>query len=127
MKKEISTDAAPLPIGAYSQAMEAGGWVFVSGQIGLNLEGELHVEAMAQVRQAFSNLLAVAQAAGLGLDHVVKLTIYLMDMGHFSLVNEEITQRFHPPFPARSVVQAAGLPRGALVEVEAILCRDPGP
>ena len=119
----ISTPNAPAAIGPYSQAVKTGLVVFLSGQIGLDpLTKELVGQDFAvQVRQAFRNLDAVARAAGGSLADAVKLTLFLTDLSKFSQVNEIMTEWVPPPFPARSTVGVASLPRGAQFEVEAIL------
>lgn len=124
-KHAIETPAAPRAIGAYSQAVRAGDTVYLSGQIPLSPATMELVspEIGAQVHQVFANLQAVAAADGMTLDHAVKLTVYLTDLAHFPVVNEVMTGIFTPPFPARATVQVAALPRGALVEVDAILVR----
>jgi reactive intermediate/imine deaminase len=119
----ISTEAAPAAIGAYSQAVSALGAVYCSGQIALDPQSGELVDggAAAEIRQVFKNLAAVAQAAGGSLADAVKLTVYLTDLGHFALVNEVMGEFFEAPFPARAAIGVAALPRGAAVEVDAIL------
>jgi len=119
----ISTPNAPAAIGPYSQAVKTGLVVFLSGQIGLDpvtkdLAGE---DFATQVRQAFRNLDAVARASGGSLADAVKLTLFLTDLSKFSQVNEIMTEWVPSPYPARSTVGVASLPRGALFEVEAVL------
>lgn len=124
MNKEIiSTSKAPAAIGPYSQAVKTGLVVFLSGQIGLDpATGELVGEDFeAQVRQAFKNLAAVAEAAGGTLAHAVKFTLFLTDLSRFAKVNEIMAEVVPQPYPARSTVGVASLPRGAQFEVEAIL------
>jgi 2-iminobutanoate/2-iminopropanoate deaminase len=124
MNKEIiSTSKAPAAIGPYSQAVKTGLVVFLSGQIGLDpATGELVGEDFeAQVRQAFRNLAAVAEAAGGTLAHAVKFTLFLTDLSRFAKVNEIMAEVVPQPYPARSTVGVASLPRGAQFEVEAIL------
>ena len=124
MNREIvSTPAAPGAIGPYSQAVKTGLVVFLSGQIGLDpATGQLvSADFAAQVRQAFHNLEAVAQAAGGTLASAVKFTLFMTDLTRFALVNEIMAGLLHPPFPARSTIGVASLPRGAQFEVEAIL------
>ena len=124
-KTTISTPNAPAAIGPYSQAVRSGGTVYLSGQIPLDpASGQLVDGFEAQVRRAFDNLQAVAQAAGGSLDHVVRLTLYLIDIGQFAVVNEIMQQYFRAPFPARSTVGVASLPRGAQFEVDAIMVVD---
>ena len=121
-KKAIHTDAAPAAIGPYSQAIRAGDTVYLSGQVGLDpATGNLHEGTEAQTRQVFANLKAVAEAAGGSLDGVVKLTVLLADLADFVKMNEIMTAYFKPPYPARATYQVAGLPRGARIEVEAVL------
>ena len=122
-REVIRTDEAPAAIGTYSQAIRAGGLVFASGQIGLDpAGGELVSGGIdAETRQVFSNLRAVAEAAGAGLADAAKLTVYLTDLGDYARVNELMHEFFEEPFPARAAVGVAALPRGARVEVEAIL------
>ncbi|MGD9602758.1 MAG: Rid family detoxifying hydrolase [Gammaproteobacteria bacterium] len=122
-KHAIETPAAPAAIGAYSQAVKAGNLVFLSGQIPLvpgtsEFAGD---DIRTQVTQVFDNLQAVASAAGGTLDQAVRLTVYLTDLAHFPVVNEVMSQVFAAPYPARATVQVSALPRGALVEVDAIL------
>jgi len=124
MNKEIvSTPKAPSAIGPYSQAVKTGLVVFTSGQIGLDpATSELVSQDFeAQVRQSFSNLAAVAQAAGGSLANAVKFTLFLTDLSKFAKVNEIMTEMVTRPYPARSTVGVASLPKGAQFEVEAIL------
>jgi reactive intermediate/imine deaminase len=121
-KQAIHTDAAPAAIGPYSQAIRAGGTVYLSGQIGLDpATGNLREGTDAQARQAFENLRAVAKAAGGSLDDIAKVTLLLADMADFARVNEIMAGFFAKPYPARATYQVAALPRGARVEVEAVL------
>ena len=119
----ISTDTAPQAIGAYSQAIHAGNTVYLSGQIPLDPVSMTLVstDIEPQIEQVFRNLAAVAAAAGGSLDDAVKLTVYLVDLGHFPQVNEAMTRLFKAPYPARATVQISALPKGALVEVDAVL------
>ena len=123
MKHIINTDKAPKPIGPYSQAVKTGLVVFTSGQIGLDPKtGELVGQDFeAQVRQSFANLTAVADAAGGSLANAVKFTLFLTDLSKFAKVNEIMTEVVGTPYPARSTVGVASLPKGAQFEVEAIL------
>jgi reactive intermediate/imine deaminase len=122
MKTAIQTADAPAAIGAYSQAIRAGDTVYLSGQIGLDPKTMQLVEGIdAQIQRVFANLAAVAKAAGLGLEHTVRMTVYLTDLAHFAKVNEIMAQHVGQPFPARAAVGVASLPRGALVEIDAIL------
>ncbi len=121
-KQIIHTDAAPKAIGPYSQAVRSGNTVYFAGQIGLDpATMELVPGIEAQTRRVFENLKAVAQAAGGGLRDVVRLTIYLTDLGNFARVNEIMASYFIAPYPTRATVGVAGLPRGALVEMDAIM------
>lgn len=118
----IHTDAAPKAIGTYSQAVRCGATVYLAGQIGLDPQTmELAVGAGPQVRRVFENLRAVARAAGGDLKDIVKLTVYLTDLGNFALVNEIMAAYFSPPYPARAAIGVASLPRGALVEMDAVM------
>ena len=120
--KPISTSDAPAAIGPYSQAVRAGDTVYLSGQIPLDPKTMQIVEGFeAQVKQVFDNLEAVCRAAGGGFGHVVRLTIFLTDLGKFSTVNDMMAARFQQPFPARVTIGVASLPRGAQVEIDAIL------
>lgn len=122
MKTAIQTSAAPAAIGTYSQAVRAGDTVYLSGQIGFDPATMQLAEGIeAQTHRVFSNLAAIAQAAGLGLGHAVRMTVYLTDLAHFAKVNEIMALYVPQPFPARAAVGVASLPRGALVEVDAIL------
>ena len=123
-KQAIQTPDAPQAIGTYSQAIRAGGTVYLSGQIGLDPATMLVVEGIeAQIHRAFRNLQAVATVAGASLDDAVKLTVFLTDLAHFARLNEIMAQYLKPPYPARSAVGVSQLPRGALVEIEAILVK----
>ncbi len=122
-KKTIHTDGAPAAIGTYSQAVEAGGLVFLSGQIPLVPETMDIVEGdfEARARQVFTNLQAVANAAGGNLNDIVKLTIFLTDLDNFAAVNAVMEDFFDAPYPARAAVGVASLPKGVDVEADAIL------
>jgi reactive intermediate/imine deaminase len=122
-REVISTEAAPKAIGTYSQAIRAGRTVYVSGQIPLDpATGELVSGDMdAQVRRVFENLKAIAIAAGGSLADAAKLTVYLVDLGHFQLVNRVMAEYVPQPYPARAAVAVAALPRGAAVEIDCIL------
>ncbi len=121
-KKIIATAAAPAAIGPYSQAVQAGNTVYLSGQIGLDPATMQMAEGIdAQIARVFDNLKAVAAAAGGSLADAVKVNIYLTDLAHFARVNDAMAQAFSPPYPARATVQVAALPRGALVEIDAVL------
>ncbi len=119
----IHTPTAPAAIGTYSQAVRAGETVYLSGQIALDpATMELVAGGIdAQIRQVFENLQAVARASGGGLGNVVKLTVYLTDLGHFPHVNEIMAQYFREPYPARAAIGVAALPKAAAVEMDAIL------
>jgi reactive intermediate/imine deaminase len=122
MKTAIHTKDAPAAIGTYSQAVRAAGTVYLSGQIGLDPATMQMAEGVeAQAHRVFRNLAAVADAAGLSLDAAVRMTVYLTDLAHFARVNEIMAQYLKEPYPARAAVGVAALPRGALVEVDAIL------
>lgn len=121
-KRVIHTDEAPRAIGPYSQAVRCGNTVYLAGQIGLDPKTmELVPGIEAQANRVFDNIRAVATAAGGSLDDIVKLTVYLTDLGHFALVNDVMARHFKAPYPARAAIGVASLPRGALVEVDAIL------
>ena len=124
MKREaIQSDDAPQAIGTYSQAVRAGSTVYLSGQIPLRPEsGELETSGVrAQIVQVFENLAAVARAAGGGLQQFVKLNVYLTDLANFPVVNEVMADYFRKPYPARAAVGVADLPKGASVEMDAIM------
>ncbi len=127
-KVPVQTDAAPQAIGTYSQAIRAGSTVYLSGQIAL-LPGSGALETggfRAQAVRVVENLAAVARAAGGGLEQIVKLNVYLTDLGNFPVVNEVMASYFSGPFPARAVVGVSGLPRGAAVEMDAIMVLESG-
>jgi reactive intermediate/imine deaminase len=118
----VQTDAAPKAIGTYSQAVRCGQTVYLAGQIGLDPQTmEMVAGVGPQIQRVFQNLQAVARAAGGDLKDAVKLTVYLTDLGNFALVNEIMATYFAAPYPARAAVGVASLPRGALVEIDAIL------
>lgn len=122
-KQAIHTDNAPAAIGAYSQAIRSGNLVFLSGQIPLVPETMEIVDGdfEARARQVFRNLAAVAEASGGSLDDIVKLTVFLTDLGDFAAVNAVMEEFFEKPFPARAAVGVASLPKGVDVEADAIL------
>jgi 2-iminobutanoate/2-iminopropanoate deaminase len=122
MKKILTTDAAPKAIGPYSQAVSAGGFLFCSGQIPLDPEtGELVGATIAeQAERVLANIEGVLQGAGLTFDHIVKTTIFLIDLADFATVNEIYGRRFTAAPPARSTVEVKALPRGARLEIEVI-------
>ena len=119
----INTSDAPDAIGTYSQAVRSGDWVFLSGQIPLDPQTMQMVEGdmRAQIQRVFENLSAVASASGGSLADCVKLTVYLIDLSHFPLVNEVMAEYFSEPYPARAAVGVAALPKDAAVEMDAIL------
>lgn len=123
----IQTDRAPQAIGTYSQAVRCGNTVYLSGQIPLDPASmELVTGDMeAQIRRVFDNLAAVAEAAGGSLADVAKLNVFLPDLGHFALVNEVMASYFQEPYPARAAVGVAALPKGAQVEMDAVMEIDP--
>ena len=124
MSREIiSTQDAPAAIGTYSQAVKVGRTVYLSGQIPLDPATMQMVEGgiEAQITRVFENLKAVAAAAGGTLDNAVKVTVFLTDLANFAKVNETMAKYFNQPYPARAAVGVASLPRGAQVEIEAIL------
>lgn len=120
--QSIVTTQAPAAIGPYSQAVRAGNTVYLSGQIGLDpASGQLVEGFEAQAVQVFANLKAVAEASGASLADAAKLTIYLTDLANFARVNELMQQHFAAPYPARATVGVSVLPRGALVEIDAVM------
>ncbi len=123
MKQQIKTDKAPGAIGPYSQAIRSGNTVYISGQIPLDPNTQEVVDGgiEQQIAQAFANLKEVAIAAGGSLDQLVKVNVYLIDLAHFALVNQCMEDNFNEPYPARAAIQAAALPKGVQVEVEAIM------
>lgn len=125
-RQPFHTDRAPAAIGPYSQAVRSGNLVFLSGQIPLDpATGELVAGDIAmQARRAFDNLRAVCEAAGGSLDGVLRLGLYLTDLGDFAAVNGVMAEYFQAPYPARSTIEVSGLPKGAHFEVDAILSLD---
>lgn len=123
MKQVISSTQAPQAIGTYSQAIKVNGTTYLSGQIPLDPSTMALVpgDMEAQITQVFENLKAVASAAGGSLNDIVKLNIFLTDLGHFALVNEVMARYFQQPYPARAAVGVAALPKGAAVEMDAIM------
>ncbi len=121
--EQIQTPLAPAALGPYSQAIRSGSMVFMSGQIPLNPETMALVDGgiEAQTRQVFRNLAAVATAAGSDLRHAVKITIYLTDLNDFAAVNSIMAEQFKEPYPARATIQVSALPKGSMVEIDAIL------
>jgi reactive intermediate/imine deaminase len=118
----IQTSGAPAAIGTYSLSVRVGDTVYLSGQIGLDPSSMLLVEGIdAQIERVLENLKAVAEAAEGSLENVVKVTVFMTDLSHFAKFNEAMTRYFSKPYPARAVVGVAALPRGALVEAEAVM------
>jgi reactive intermediate/imine deaminase len=121
-KQAVHSKHAPAALGPYSQGVRAGNTVYLSGQLGLDpASGNLQDGIVAQTHQVLKNLRAVAQAAGGELDDVVKLTLLLADLADFAQVNEIMATYFEPPYPARATYQVAALPKGARLEVEAVM------
>lgn len=124
MKKVIATSDAPGAIGPYSQAIDAGAFVFASGQIPINPEtGEIPEGIVAQTEQSLANVCAILSAAGLTTDNVVKTTVFLSDMDNFGAMNEVYGNVFSEPYPTRSAVAVKTLPKNVLVEIEVIAVR----
>ena len=121
MKKVISTKDAPQAIGPYSQAIEANGFLFISGQLGVTPSGEFAgADVKSQAQRSLQNLQAILSEAGLGFESVVKTTIFLADIADFAALNEIYAEFFNEPYPARSTVAVKTLPKGGLVEIELI-------
>ena len=124
MKREaIQTDSAPKALGPYSQAVRHGGMLFVSGQLGLDpvtnhLVGD---DIESQINQALANVEAICLEAGTSIQHALKLTLYLQDLSDFAAVNQALEANLTAPYPARATTQVAGLPLGALIEIDAIV------
>ena len=124
MKRKIASSGAPGAIGPYSQAIEVDGFLFTAGQIGIDPKtGELQPGVKLQAEQALKNLMAILHEAGYSADDVVKTTIFLANIEDFAEVNEVYSKFFKEPYPARSTVAVAALPKGALVEIELIARR----
>ena len=122
--KQLSTDKAPSAIGPYSQGIDLGSLLYTSGQIPINPEtGEIPATIEAQTAQSLENVRAILAAAGLGMGDVVKTLVFLSDLNDFAAMNEVYAQFFAAPYPARSCVQVAGIPKGAKVEIEVIAAR----
>ena len=122
MKTPISTEAAPSAIGPYSQGIKHQGTLYISGQIGI-VPGDKEIsstEISEQIDQVFANIEAILSETDSTLDDILKLNIYLTDLAHFDLVNKKMTQIFNPPYPARATVEVSSLPKGAIVEIDAI-------
>ncbi|MEK7390348.1 MAG: RidA family protein [Elusimicrobiota bacterium] len=123
-RQPIVTTKAPAAIGPYSQAISAGDLVFVSGQIPLKPDGVLVSSDVAeQTEQCLANIREILHSAGLGMERVVKTTVYMMDLGQFARMNEVYARFFSAPFPARATVQVAALPKGVSVEIDAVAVR----
>jgi reactive intermediate/imine deaminase len=122
-RKIIQTDRAPKAIGPYAQAVAAGGAVYLSGQVGLDpASGQLVAGGLEpEARRTFDNLAAVAEAAGSSLASAVRITVFLIDLGQFAVVNRIMQEYFREPYPARVTIGVAALPRGAAIEVDCIL------
>ena len=124
MKNKIETDDAPKALGTYSQAIEAGNTIYLSGQIPLDPKTMKLVEGNEnQIRQVFKNIQAVCESSEVSLNEIVKLNVYLSDLSVFSLVNEVMKELFSEPYPARAAIQVAKLPLDSLIEVEGIIVR----
>jgi len=123
MRQPIHSDHAPAAIGPYSQAVRVGDAVYLSGQIPLDPATGVLVEGdiATQARRAFDNLKAVCEAAGGSLDHIARVGLYLTDLGDFAAVNAVMGEYFSQPYPARSTIEIAGLPKGAAFEVDAVM------
>ena len=126
MKTIINTHKAPAAIGSYSQAVKVNNTVYLSGQIPLDPSTMTLVNGSfeSQITQVFKNLAAVAEAAGGSFKDVVKLNVYLVDLQHFPIVNQVMSQFFLEPYPARAAVQVAALPKGAQVEIDGVMILD---
>lgn len=122
--KAVSTVNAPAAIGPYSQAIAAGDFVYLSGQLGVDpVSGNMENGVEAQAERAISNMKAILAEAGLDISRVIKTTVFLKDMGDFAAVNAIYAKHFQQPYPARSCVQVAELPKAGLVEIEAVCVR----
>jgi reactive intermediate/imine deaminase len=124
MKKKIETESAPKALGTYSQAIDTGNTIYLSGQVPLDPNTMELVEGdEEQIRQVFKNIQAVCNAAGVSLDDIVKLNVYLSDLSVFAKVNEVMNELFSEPYPARAAIQVAKLPLDSLIEVEGIIVK----
>jgi 2-iminobutanoate/2-iminopropanoate deaminase len=124
MKKAIHTDKAPAAVGPYSQASKINGTVYTSGMLGIDpADGQIKGDIYAQAEQALRNLSALLEEAGLTMDDVVKTTVFITDMSCFAGINEIYTKYFTAPFPSRSCVEVSKLPKGGLIEIEAVAAR----
>ncbi|KGP78167.1 MULTISPECIES: RidA family protein [unclassified Paenibacillus] len=119
-RKTIATSNAPSAIGPYSQAVQFGNMIITSGQLGMNAAGEFPDSVSEQTKQSLTNVKAILEAAEYAMEHVVKTTVFLKDMGDFQTVNEVYATFFAEPYPARSAVEVAKLPKDGLVEIEVI-------
>lgn len=119
-KKQVHTDKAPAAIGPYSQGIDLGGLVFTSGQIPVAPDGSVSDDVAEQTRQCLENLSAVLEAAGSSMERVIKTTVFITDMDQFGTINQVYAGFFGQPYPARSCVQVAKLPKGVSVEIEAV-------
>lgn len=125
MRKAIQTDLAPAPVGSYSQAVLAGNTIYLAGQIALDprtsqmIQNDLRAEAV----QVFENIKAIAESAGGNMSQIVKLTVYLMDLASITVINDVIPLYFSQPYPARTSIQVAGLPKSANIEIDAIMLK----
>ena len=121
MKRAFMTEQAPKPVGPYSQVVQVGQFLFLAGQIPLTPENTMREgDVQTQARQVLNNLKAVLEKAGATMDHIVKTTIFLQDLNDFDAVNKTYAEYFQQPYPARSTVEAAKLPKGAKLEIDAI-------
>ncbi|AJS61056.1 RidA family protein [Paenibacillus sp. IHBB 10380] len=124
-KQVIATKSAPGAIGPYSQAIEGGGFIYTSGQLGLNPEtGQFGEGVQEQTRQSLNNVKAILEAAGAEMGQIIKTTVFLKDMNDFVAMNEVYSSFFSEPYPARSAVEVARLPKDALVEIEVIVLKN---
>lgn len=124
MKEKIQSEDAPKAIGPYSQAIKAGEYLYLSGQLGLMPEtGELAEGFSAQCQQIFANLQHICMAAGVSLADIVKLSVFLTDLTHFSELNAIMIQQLTEPYPARTVVEVAALPKGGMIMIDAVVYR----
>ena len=119
-KNRIHTDNAPAAIGPYSQAIDLGEMIFTSGQIPVAPDGTVSEDISEQTRQALLNLNAVVEAGGSSFDKVIKTTVFITDMAQFGAINAGYSEFFSEPYPARSCVQVAALPKGVSIEIEAV-------
>ena len=124
MKRAVMSEQAPKPVGPYSQVVQYGEFLFLAGQVPLTPEGKMNDgDIVAQTRQVLNNIKAVLEAAGSSMNRVLKTTIFLADLGDFETVNGVYAEYFHEPYPARSTVEVAKLPKGARLEIDAIASR----